>query len=102
MAQRTGATRVIRMRLVAGHATDPLVHAGRRAVVACASLAEGIGRMALRAEPLARISRDFYGPLQFENPCDRKVVDRKVLFLLTHIESDRVTTAPSGARFENK
>ena len=57
MALRAGAARVVRVGRVAGGAAQALVYAGGRAVVAAAGAAEGIRRVALRAEALARVVR---------------------------------------------
>jgi len=40
---------------VAIQATQPLMHAGRCAIIRRTELAEGVGGVALRAEPLARV-----------------------------------------------
>ena len=70
MASATRGLRGIIVRPVAVAAAEPLVHASRRAVVGGTDLMARAGRMALRADPLARVPGDFDQALALEYGAD--------------------------------
>jgi len=96
MARGTGSARIVRVGRVARRATDALMHAGRRAVIAASSVPVCVWGVTLRAEPLTRIRRNFHGAALVDDFRHHQIIDSDMRTLRAHIERKRVT--PEGGR----
>ena len=73
-------------------ATHALMHAGGGAVIRCSRLAESVGRMALRAEPLLRVRANPNSPISLEHWRDGQLVSRERCAFMADVEMGGLET----------